>query len=193
MELFIHHGNKLYEPAVIGDIKWETERKGQPGKLSFSVLADGILDFTEGDAVQFDDVFFGFVFKKDRSKDKVIKVTAYDQLRYLKNQATYQYKNATASEVVKMLASQFRLRIGKIEDTGYKISLRTEQNKSLNEIIQNALDITLQAKGKIYTLYDDFGKISLKSAENMQYNLILDEETAEDFDYTSSIDGETYN
>ena len=51
----------------------------------------------------------------------------------------------------------------------------------------------MQAKGKIYTLYDDFGKISLKSAENMQYNLILDEETAEDFDYTSSIDGETYN
>lgn len=193
MELFIHHGNKLYEPAVIGDIKWETERKGQPGKLSFSVLADGILDFTEGDAVRFDDVFFGFVFKKDRSKDKVIKVTAYDQLRYLKNQATYQYQNATAAEVIKMLASQFQLRVGEIEDTGYKIPLRTEQNKSLNEMIQTALDITLRARGKIYTLYDDFGKLALKSAENMRYNLILDEETAEDFDYTSSIDGETYN
>lgn len=193
MELFIHHDNKLYEPVVIGDIKWETERKGQPGKLSFSVLADGILDFTEGDAVRFDDVFFGFVFKKVRSKDKVIKVTAYDQLRYLKNQATYQYQNATAAEVIKMLASQFQLRVGEIEDTSYKIPLRTEQNKSLNEMIQNALDITLQVRGKIYTLYDDFGKLALKSAENMQYNLILDEETAEDFDYTSSIDGETYN
>lgn len=193
MELFIHHGNKLYEPVVIDDIKWETERKGQPGKLSFSVLADGILDFTEGDAVRFDDVFFGFVFKKERSKDKVIKVTAYDQLRYLKNQATYQYQNATAAEVVKMLASQFQLRLGEIEDTGYKIPLRTEQNKSLNEMIQNALDLTMQARGKIYTLYDDLGKISLKSAENMQYNLMIDEETAEDFNYSSSIDSETYN
>lgn len=193
MNLYIHNGNKIYQPVVIGDIKWETERKGQPGKLSFSVLADGILSFTEGDAVRLDNVFFGFVFKKERSKDKIIKVTAYDQLRYLKNQTSYQYKNATASEVIKMLASQFQLKTGEIEDTGYKIAHRIEQNKSLNEMIQNALDLTLQARGKIYTLYDDMGKLTLKSAENMRYNLIIDEETAEDFAYSSSIDNEVYN
>lgn len=193
MNLYIHNGNKIYQPVVIGDIKWETERKGQPGKLSFSVLVDGVLSFTEGDAVRLDNVFFGFVFKKERSKDKIIKVTAYDQLRYLKNQTSYQYKNATASEVIKMLASQFQLKAGEIEDTGYKIAHRIEQNKSLNEMIQNALDLTLQARGKIYTLYDDMGKLTLKSAENMRYNLIIDEETAEDFSYSSSIDNEVYN
>lgn len=31
-----------------------------------------------------DNVFFGFVFKQQRTKDKIITVTAYDQLRYLK-------------------------------------------------------------------------------------------------------------
>ncbi len=45
----------------------------------------------------------------------------------------------------------------------------------------------------MYVLYDDFGKLTLKNVENMKLNILIDEETGENFDYTSSIDDNTYN
>ena len=42
-------------------------------------------------------------------------------------------------------------------------------------------------------LYDDFGKLTLKNANDMMSTTLIYENTAENFDYTSSIDDETYN
>lgn len=197
VELLIQNGSTVYEPVVEGSIKWETDRKGQPGKLTFSVVPDGIINFQEGNSVSFkvDDlkVFYGFVFKKERDKNGIIKVTAYDQLRYLKNKDTYVYSNKTAGELIQMIAADFNLRTGTLEDTGFKIASRVEDNKSLMEMIQNALDLTLQGKNKLYVLFDDFGSITLKNVESMKLNLLIDDEAAENFKYQSSIDGETYN
>lgn len=197
IELLIQNGNKVYSPVVEEGIDWELERKGVPGKLTFTVVNDGNINFQEGNAVRMkvDDakVFYGFVFSKKRDKGNTIQVTAYDQLRYFKNKDTYVYSNKTATEVIQMIADDFNLNVGTLEDTGFKIPSRVEDNKTLFDIVQTALDLTLQSKKKMYVLYDDFGKLTLKNVENMKLNLLIDEETGENFDYTSSIDGETYN
>lgn len=196
-ELLIQHGNKVYQPIVTGEIQWQTERKGVQGSLTFKVVKDATLNFTEGDSVRLKvdgkKVFYGFVFQKKRNKDGIITVTAYDQLRYLKNKDTYVYSNKTASEVVQMLAKDFNLQCGTMEDTKFKIESRVEDNQTLFDIIQNALDLTLQNKKEMYVLYDDFGKLTLKNIGNMKVGILIDEDTCENFDYTSSIDGETYN
>lgn len=196
-ELLIQHGNKVYQPIVTGEIQWQTERKGVQGSLTFKVVKDATLNFTEGDSVRLKvdgkKVFYGFVFQKKRNKDGIITVTAYDQLRYLKNKDTYVYSNKTASEVVQMLAKDFGLQCGTMEDTKFKIESRVEDNQTLFDIIQNALDLTLQNKKEMYVLYDDFGKLTLKNIGNMKVGILIDEDTGENFDYTSSIDGETYN
>lgn len=196
-ELLIKHGNRIYSPAVEDDIVWSTERKNVPGQLTFTVLKDSTLSISEGDSVRLkvngSKIFYGFVFKKQMDKDKKIKVTAYDQLRYLKNKDTYVYENKTASELIKMIAKDFRLRTGAIENTRFKIASRVESNKTLFDIIQNALDLTLKNRKRMYVLYDDFGKLTLKSLSSMRLNLLIDEETGENYDYTSSIDEETYN
>jgi len=197
VELLIQNGSTVYEPVVEGSIKWETDRKGQPGKLTFSVVPDGIINFQEGNSVSFKvdnlKVFYGFVFKKERDKNGIIKVTAYDQLRYLKNKDTYVYSNKTSGELIQIIAADFNLKTGTLEDTGFKIASRVEDNKSLMEMIQNSLDLTLQGKNKLYVLFDDFGNITLKNVESMKLNLLIDNEAAENFKYQSSIDGETYN
>lgn len=197
VELLIQHGNKVFVPAVEEGITWATERKGCPGELQFKVIKDDILTITEGDAVRLKvdgaNVFYGFIFKMKRDKQQIITVTAYDQLRYLKNKDTYVYENKTASEFIKMIAADYNLQTGFIEDTGFNIASRVEENTSLFDMIQNALDLTLQNQSYMYVLYDDFGKISLKGLDNMRLNLMIDEETGENFDYTSSIDDQTYN
>lgn len=197
VELLIQHGNKVFSPAVEEGISWSTERKGCPGQLDFKVVKDETLTITEGDAVRLKvngaNIFYGFIFKLKRDKQQIISVTAYDQLRYLKNKDTYVYENKTASEFVKMIASDFHMQIGSIENTGFKIASRVEENTTLFDMIQNALDITLHNQKYMYVLYDDFGKLTLKGLDNMRLNLLIDEETGENYDYTSSIDDKTYN
>ncbi len=197
LKLTIQNGKTLYTPLAEEGITWETARKGVPGKLEFSVVKDKVLSFQEGNAVRMQlddkDVFFGYVFTKKRNKDGTIKVTAYDQLRYLKNKDTYYYENLTAGRLVKKIAEDFFLKTGVVENTAYVIKSRIEDNKTLFDIIQTALDLTLQNTKKMYVLYDDFGKLTLRSIEELKLPLLIDRNVAEDFDYTSSIDGETYN
>ena len=197
VELLIQNGNKVYIPVVEEDIAWTTERKGSPGQLTFNVVKDDILNFTEGNAVRLKvdnkNVFYGFVFVKKRDKDGIITVTAYDQLRYLKNKDTYVYTNKTAGEFIQMIASDFNMQTGTIQNTGYKIASRVEDNVALFDMVQNALDLTLQNKKEMFVLYDDFGKLALKSIQSMYVNLLIDEETGENYSYTSSIDSDTYN
>ena len=196
-ELLIQNGSDVFIPIVQEGIEWSTDRVGTPGKLTFKVLNDSTLNIAEGNAVRFkwddNNVFFGFIFRIKGDKEEWLTITAYDQLRYLKNKATYVYENKTAGEVIKMIASDFSLQTGTIEDTGYKIASRVEDGKTLFDIIQNALDVTLQNKSSMYVLYDDFGKIALKGLDSMRVNLLVDEQTGETFDCESSIDDNTYN
>ena len=197
-ELLIQSGDKVFQPVVVGDITWKTERKSYPGELKFDIIMDDtIKNITEGNAVRLrkdnNNIFFGFIFSKSREKEKVISITAYDQLRYFKNKDTYVYENKTAGELVKMLANDFNMQTGTIENTGFKIASRVEDNTTLFDMIQNAIDLTVQNKKELYVLYDDFGKIALKNIASMVLDCLVDEETAENYTYKSTIDEETYN
>lgn len=198
-ELMIQHGNSIMLPAVVEDVAIEWERQGQPGKMTFEVVKTDGLSFQEGDPCRFSvggtPVFYGFIFEKSRkgSNPKIIKVTAYDQLYYLKNKDTYVYTNKTATELIQMIAEDFQLRLGSLSDTGYEIASRVEDDQTLFDIIQNALDETLKATGQIYVLYDDAGKLTLKSLGDLKLNMLVDDETAGDYDYKSSIASQTYN
>ena len=92
-----------------------------------------------------------------------------------------------------MICADFQMQTGSIEDTGFKIASMVEDNQTLFDIIQNALDATMKNQKYMYVMYDDFGKVTLKGLDNMRLNLLIDEETGQNFDYTSSIDENTYN
>lgn len=199
VDLIIQSGSTILYPIVEEGISLSWDRKGSPGKLKFSVVKDSVLSFQEGDAVKLSvdgmDMFYGFVFTKSRSgrTPNVIEVTAYDQLRYFKNKDTYVYSNKKASDVIKMIAEDFGLSVGTLEDTGYVIGSRTEDNATLFDIAQNALDETLRAKTKLYVLYDKVGKLTLQDIESMKLNLLIDADTIGEYSYSSTIDKQTYN
>lgn len=200
----ITNGYTEQTPIVEDGVTWETERQGSPGKLTFRVFKDknNGLHFSEGDVVilNYKDsakgwvvLFYGYIFTKQRSKDGWIKITAYDLLRYFKNKHTYVYNKKKASDLVKMIANDYKFSTGTIENTSYVIGSRVEDDQSLFDIIQNALDLTITSTNKLYVLYVDNNKICLRDANNMKLNVVINEDVAEDFDYSSSIDDETYN
>lgn len=188
--------NKIHIPVVEGEITLQYERKGAPGTLTFNVVKEGALSFFEGNPVSLrvdgTRIFYGYVFKKKRDKSGVITVTCYDQLRYLKNKDTLVYENKKYSELLQTIAGAYNLKTGTVEDTGHVIAGAIEEG-TLFDILANAADETVLSTGRLYVLYDDCGSICLKNIQNMQVPVLIDRDTAQDFDYTSGIDDQTYN
>ncbi|WP_324730216.1 hydrolase [Lysinibacillus fusiformis] len=176
---------------------WETHRKGTPGKLTFNVIKDGMLSFHEGDEVIFEydghKIFKGFVFTKKRSNNRIITVTCYDQLRYFKNKDTYVYSKKTAAQVLLMIAKDFKLQIGTVDNTKHIIPSMVEDNQELFTIMENAMSETTLNTKSLYVLYDDFGALNLREARTLKTDLLIDQQSGESFEYTTSIDDNTYN
>lgn len=198
VEIQIKNNGLTYVPVISGNVVWTTERTGTAGKLTFTVVKDNIIDFQEGNPVALKvdgkKVFYGYVFEKKRTKEPTISVTAYDQLRYLKNKDYFIMESHTASDLIRHIAEDFRLNCGEIEDTGY---VRTTKNceGTLFDIFQEALDDTLMNRKEIYVLYDDYGKLTLKNIKSMKIDdmQVITDSRLENIDYSTSIDGETYN
>ena len=197
-EILIQKNNSdtIFAPIVEGDITLEWARKNSPGVLRFNVIKDSKLKFDEGCPVSFryngKNVFYGYVFTKSSSDSTKMTVTCYDQLRYLKNKTSMAYGNKKYSEVLKIIANDYKLKCGAIEDTSYKIPQRIEDG-TLFDILGNASDLTVLKNGKLFVLYDDFGKITLKNIESMKVPLLVDETTGESYSYSTTIDKDVYS
>ena len=197
VKLTIQSGQRGAELVAEGEIRWTTERKGVPGKLEFTVADDGSLALSEGDPVRLTvdgkALFLGYVFRLSERRDHRLRVLAYDQTRYLKNKDTYVFEKVTAAGIIRQIALDYGLTLGEIEETGYLIPSRVEENTTLLDMMQTALELTLTATRTLYVLYDDAGKLTLRGAARMAAGVLIDEEGAEDFELTSSIDEDTYN
>ncbi|MFR1907564.1 MAG: hypothetical protein ACLS28_18245 [Clostridium neonatale] len=50
-EIIITNKETMYYPVVEEGITWETERKGSPGKVTFKIYKDSVLNIEEGNSV----------------------------------------------------------------------------------------------------------------------------------------------
>lgn len=199
MLLTIQHNNSVFTPPVEEGVKIEWERTGSPGKLTFTVITppSGKLEFSEGDPVCFyyndKGVFMGYIFTKKHDREGRIEVTCYDQIRYLKNKYTYVFENKTATQIINALCADFNLQTGTMENTGYVIPAIVEENISALDITLDVLEETLLNTGNMFVLYDNFGNLEVRNVLNCVCESLICETTAENYDYSSSIDDETYN
>lgn len=196
IQMAIKHKGETFEPCVEDGVQIEWDRHASAGKMTFTTMA--VKSFSEGDPVAFyyggKCVFKGYVFTKKRNKSLAkITVTCYDQLRYLKNKFSYVFTEKKASEIVKSLCEDFNLEVGTIEDSKYVIPAIAEENKAAVDIILTATQETMANTGQMFVLYDDAGKICYRNVLNLKSNIVLDKDTAQDLEYQTSIDEETYN
>lgn len=197
--LTIQHNDHLFSPPIESGVKIEWERTGSPGKLTFTTVKtpNQNMSFFEGDPVIFyyggKPIFMGYVFTKKRDREHRIQVTCYDQIRYLKNKYTYVFENKTATQIIKALCNDFNLNTGSLQDTKYVIPAIAEENSAAIDIALKVLEETLTNTGNMFILFDNAGKIEIKNSADMVSTTLIMEETAENFDYSSSIDDETYN
>ena len=198
---------RIQEPAVEDGVTLEYNKRGSAAKLTFTcikdrdwngdVMAEGGLSFPEGAKVSlyYDEkqVFFGYVFEKSRNKEHHIEVTCYDRTFYFKNKKNYIFTNATLDQIVTRVAEDMGVPVGSISKSKYVIPKLAKELTSVFDVLDTAVGLTTIGGGEEFILYDEAGKLYLKSRDEMQLNLYIDKDTFEDFDYSTSIDGNTYN
>ncbi|WP_438431976.1 XkdQ/YqbQ family protein [Gorillibacterium sp. sgz500922] len=197
------NGNLWEIASIATEVSWKTSRIGKPSSFEFSLIQgspfqDSRFQVEPGNVVTVrkdgKGVFFGYVFTIDSGMDEKVKVTAYDQIRYLQANDSFTFKNRTAAQIVRQIAQEQKLAVGRLDDTGFVIPQLIEKDKKMLDVIYKALDQTLIGVKRIYTFYDDFGQLTLRNAEDLLLDFYVgDGSLMTGYDYSRSIDNETYN
>ncbi|MCD9026054.1 XkdQ/YqbQ family protein [Cohnella silvisoli] len=205
LEVMIDNKNgKVWDISdIVSDMEWQTTRIGKAGSLNFTLIDGGLYEnasfaINNGDIIRVrldgTNVFYGYVFEISFSADEDVKIKAYDQIRYLMASNTYLFAGKTATEIIKTIASEFKLKIGTLVDTKYKIPSLVADGQKLLDTMCKALDLTLINGGGNYYLFDDFGVLALKNVNQPLPDFYIgDESLMTDYDYMQSIDSDTYN
>ena len=183
---------------VIQKAELTTNRFDSPAKLSFTCLEKSGIGIAEGSSVELSvdgvKMFKGYVFTAERNRDGEVAYVAYDQLRYLKANASYVFEAMTLPQIIQQIAADFNLTCGTLEEPGYAFPCLIKENVSCLDIIFDALAETIIQTGKIYLFYDNAGALSLTEARNMYSTVLLgDGSLVTDYTYKRDIDSDTYN
>ncbi len=183
---------------VAKDVEITTNRMDSPGKMTFTCLESESIGIPEGSSVEFavdgKKMFKGYVFTIERNRDGETTYTAYDQLRYLKANASYVFENMSLSQIIQQIATDFGLMVGSLADTGYVFPCLIKEDVGCLDIIFEALEQTIIQTGKIFLFYDDAGQLTLIEAKALFVRtLIGDRSLVTDYTYKRDIDSDTYN
>lgn len=190
---------KLYDISELAKgITWTTELSGQPGKLEFSYPSTQNMTINEGSVVRLkvnsQGVFFGYVFTRKKGTDDNVVITAYDQMRYLKNSDTYVISGMTASGLFSKVCKDFNLQHRVVNASNYVMAPRVYDNKTMFDIIDWGITETLAYENNWYMIRDNFGTLEFVNLNSLKTDLFIgDESLLTDYDFESSIDSDTYN
>jgi hypothetical protein len=195
---------KLWDiSSITSDLSWKTKRIGSPASIDFSLMDNGIYQdkafmISNGDIVRVkrngSNLFYGYVFSIKGDHDGEVSVKAYDQVRYLLAKDTYKFKGATAGAIIKKIAGDFGLKIGRIDDTRYSIPSMLEPDKTLIDIIEKSITLTIHNTQRHYVFFDDFGSLSLRLVNDFLAGFYIgDGSLMTGYDYARDIDSDTYN
>jgi len=201
VNLYDYKSNTGYDISnAVSDLEITTHIVNDPGKAVFYIVKpDKTLSFGEGAGVEIRlngrGVFKGYVFEKEITENKFkMKVTCYDQLRYLKNKDAMVFKKKRSDQIFTQICKKYVLKHKVVDKSKYVCTPRSEDNVTLYEMIQNALDDTLINTGEWYVIIDDFGTLKHINVYSLQPQILISDSSGlTSFTYTTSIDKESYD
>lgn len=192
---------KIFEiTSLVGSLKIDAFLRGQPGKCTFDLQKDpnDRLEVTTGSiiAVKKDGVgmFWGYVETISTSEKEIYKITALDQLWYLKNPETYTTPNTTADEIFNLICSQAQLKYKILFKPTFIVPQKIHDNKKRYEIIEYGLQQTLINASQFCFIRDDYGTIIFDELQQQKTGLIIGANSLlTTYTYELSIGKETAN
>lgn len=191
--LLYQSAKEVYDISQLVENTEITENTNRAGSCAFSMIT-GLIQPQEGNSimVSYDGIvyFLGYIFTLTTTQESTVKITAYDQLIYLKTSDTKVFDNLTLDQIVKQLCSEFGLRAGKLEPTNYPLGRKLYDGKQLLDMIANCISITLRETGELFYIKDDGGSVVLRNIRSSVADVVIEPESLlYGYDYTRTFDG----
>ncbi len=139
-------------------------------------------------------IFYGFAFVLGTNEAGTYKVTAYDQMRYLKNEETLVSKGETASQVFSKLCVMHGLRHRVVTPSVFIPEAHYHDKRSLYSIMEFMMTRTTIAERRSYFIRDDFGTLQFTAIDRYKTDLMIgDGFVLSSYQYEINIDKDTYN
>ena len=180
----------------VSDLKVTQSLYDSPGKCTFTIHDN--FDIPNGSTVHLKvdgkGFFKGYVFKTSFNQDDETEVTAYDQMRYLKNEDTIYYKNKSASDIFADICKRNGLKYDVVWKATYKNLPYLYDKKSMFDILKTAIDENFRNTGNRYFVRDEYGTLKFINLAKRKTDLIVGVDSiCTEFSYEKSIDDNTYN
>ena len=118
-----------------------------------------------GDEVRFSwdghKVFFGYIFTVNYSSDEVFSCTAYDKLRYLKNEDSVVWPVSSIGQRFTTACKASGISYKVIYDPGYRLPTKVSDGVSYFSMLQEDIETTAIEFGQACFIRDNYGTVEL--------------------------------
>lgn len=183
---------------IIVNVNLSTSIEDQPSTLELEIQNKDGAVFPNGSIVSFKvaelPVFYGFQFKVDGKEDGNVTLTFYDQLRYLKYKDSLALGDNRIGNIFALICQAKGLKYKVVHNPTYILPPKLYDNKTYYEMLSDMIMQVFVATGQRLIVRDNFGVLELVDADALRTNLFFgDGSLLSAFEYSVSIDGDTYN
>lgn len=176
------------------EIKWTTDIDFSAGQLTFKLVeVDEGFTPKNGDIVKFrwdhKPVFKGRVFKFDYDELEVFTITAYDNLRYFKNQDSLIWPVSTITQRFTKAAKLAGVPYKVVDKSTHKLTAEVCDSKSYFDMLKESFKATRRATGHRYFLFCNYGTVELRRSPHKKVKRYIgDKSYMTGFSYSRSIE-----